>query len=31
LEQGIRITQDSNSPALVVQGVKVTLNMEKPI
>jgi DNA-binding MarR family transcriptional regulator len=25
LEQGIKITQDPNSPALVVQGIKVTL------
>jgi DNA-binding MarR family transcriptional regulator len=28
LEQGVKITQDPNSPALVVQGVKVTLVME---
>ena len=31
MEQGIRITQDPNSPALVVQGVKVTLDMERPV
>lgn len=29
LEQGIKISQDSNAPTLVVHGAKVTLNMEK--
>lgn len=28
LEQGIKISQDSNAPILVVNGVKVTLHME---
>jgi len=31
LEQGIRISQDSKSPTLVVHGVNVTLYMEIPV
>ncbi|OGO66108.1 MAG: hypothetical protein A2030_06815 [Chloroflexi bacterium RBG_19FT_COMBO_50_10] len=31
LEQGIRISQDPNSPTLVVHGVNVTLYMEIPV
>jgi len=30
LEQGIRISQDSNAPALMVIGVKINLKMESP-
>ena len=30
LEQGIRISQDSNAPTLIVIGVKINLKMESP-